>query len=100
MSAHADHSSGNKEGHDVLGSHDDLPDLVLDLRQLRLEAKLSAHVVFVRNRQGLELSQLGDERLLKLRTHALLLELVETMHDDVLRVKIFNTHHVQQHFVT
>ena len=94
-----DESSGNHEGHYIFGLHHNLVNLILYLRILVLKLQLPFYLIFTLNLDKLIFIQFGTELLFVFWVLALALKLVETVHDDVLWVNVFNSHHVEEHVV-
>lgn len=92
-------SARHQEGYDVLGLDNDLADLFSNLSALLLQLLLSFDSGLVFDGNAFILLEFLYELLFKLGTFAFLLELVETVHEHVLRMYIFNPHHVQEHVV-
>jgi len=92
-------SARHQEGYDVLGLDNDLADLFSNLPALLLQLLLSFDSGLVFDGNAFILLEFLYELLFKLGTFAFLLELVETVHKHVLRMYIFNPHHVQEHVV-
>ena len=61
---------------------------------LVLEFLFLLYKVFVQNFNAFVLTKLLNKSLLELRAHSLLLKLMEAVHDNVLGVNVFNSHHV------
>jgi hypothetical protein len=94
-----DKSARLEERADVFWESDDLVDLGIDFVTLIFELFLLFQEGFVGKLEALVFFKTGGEFLLDLREDAFVLELVEALHDNVLRPQIFHSHHVKEHIV-
>ena len=100
LDLHADKSARDQEGHNVLWLAHNFTDRAANLLLLKNEFLLFANQALLWNsHELLKLLQLFAQLCLYFWKNALVLELMETLHYDVLWDNIFNPHHVQKHIV-
>lgn len=97
----ANESTRDQKWNNVLWLAHNLANFSSDLFSLQSEFPLSTnHFLLGDSSQVLELSKFVGQLSFDFREDSLVLKLVETLHDDVLRQDVFNPHHVEEHVVT
>ena len=89
-----DESARVEEGHNVFRKCDDFADLTIYFVKLSGQLFLVFKQWFIRHFKAWEFFEFIGEFSFDFREHSFVLELVETLHDNVFRTEIFNAHHV------
>jgi len=89
-----DESAGNHEGHHIFRLHHNFVDLILNLDILVLQLQLPFDLVLPVNFNEFVFIKFLSQLLFMFWILALALELVETVHNHVLRMNIFRPHHI------
>ena len=90
-----DESAWYQEWNYILRLDHDFSDFFINLAKLTFKFHFFLNKRLVLNLDGFEFTNFGYQNLFEFRAKSFLLKLMETVHDNILWMNVFNPHHVE-----